>query len=92
MNTSTLLLCQSPAVSPEVLEADVQLEFLLDNLRFDFKSVSQSSFTYEPNPMLSPLNPHDPTEPYRYKLGSVILVEVSGHSLSPRLCAVLPCT
>uniref|UniRef100_A0A672SJI4 Plexin-B1 n=1 Tax=Sinocyclocheilus grahami TaxID=75366 RepID=A0A672SJI4_SINGR len=51
------------------------VEFLLDNLRFDFNSVSQSPFIYEPNPVLHPLNHRDPTKPYRYKPGSVISVE-----------------
>lgn len=80
VNTSSLLLCRSPAVSSEILEAEVQVEFLLDNLRFDFNSVTQSSFTYKPNPILQALNlpSRQPTEPYRYKPGSVIMVEVSG--------------
>ncbi|TVK90497.1 Plexin-B1 [Bagarius yarrelli] len=75
MNTSTLLLCRSPGVSAEMLESDVLVEFLLDNLRFDFNSVSKTPFTYEPNPTLTSLNHNDPTEPYRYKPGSVISVE-----------------
>ncbi|XP_053539634.1 plexin-B1 isoform X2 [Ictalurus punctatus] len=79
VNTSSLLLCRSPGISSEMLNADVQVEFLLDNLRFDFNSISQTSFTYEPNPTLYPLNRLHPTEPYRYKPGSVILLE--GHNL-----------
>ncbi|XP_026768647.3 plexin-B1 isoform X1 [Pangasianodon hypophthalmus] len=75
VNTSSLLLCRSPGVSSEMLEADMQVEFLLDNLRFDFNAITQSSFTYEPNPILYDLNRHNPNEPYRYKPGSVILVE-----------------
>ncbi|XP_058258521.1 plexin-B1 isoform X1 [Hemibagrus wyckioides] len=77
VNTSSLLLCRSPGVSSEVFESDVLLEFLLDNLRFNFNSVSKTSsvFTYEPNPTLTPLNHLNPTEPYRYKPGSVISVE-----------------
>ncbi|KAK3556960.1 hypothetical protein QTP70_022299, partial [Hemibagrus guttatus] len=77
VNNSSLLLCRSPGVSSEVLESDVLVEFLLDNLRFDFNSVNtlSSSFTYEPNPTLTHLNHLYPTEPYRYKPGSVISVE-----------------
>ncbi|XP_017553363.1 plexin-B1 isoform X1 [Pygocentrus nattereri] len=75
VNTSSLLLCRTPAVGPQVIGADIQVEFLLDNLRFDFSSISQSSFTYELNPTLHPLNHHDPSQPFRYKPGSVISVE-----------------
>lgn len=78
MKTSSLLLCRTPGVDPQVVGGHMQVEFLLDNLRFDFNSVSQSPFTYEPNPTLHPLNHGDPTKPYRYKPGSVISVEVSG--------------
>ncbi|XP_053354190.1 plexin-B1 isoform X1 [Clarias gariepinus] len=75
VNTSSLLLCHTPAVNPEMLEDDMQVEFLLDNLRFDFNKFSHTPFAYERNPVLHPLNNHDPSEPYRYKPGSVILVE-----------------
>ncbi|XP_076870268.1 plexin-B1 [Brachyhypopomus gauderio] len=78
VNTSSLLLCRTPAVSSQVIGAVVRVEFLLDNLRVDFNSVSQSPFTYEPNPTLHPLNYRDPSathQPFRYKPGSVISVE-----------------
>ncbi|CAM4623047.1 unnamed protein product [Leuciscus chuanchicus] len=75
VKTSSLLLCRTPGVDPQVVGGHMQVEFLLDNLRFDFNSVSQSPFTYEPNPTLHPLNHGDPTKPYRYKPGSVISVE-----------------
>ncbi|MBN3296556.1 PLXB1 protein, partial [Amia calva] len=35
----------------------------------------QSSFLYEVNPTLVPLNENDPSKPYRYKPGSIISVE-----------------
>ncbi|XP_066518969.1 plexin-B1 isoform X2 [Hoplias malabaricus] len=75
VNTSSLLLCRTPAVSLEVIGADIQVEFLLDNLRVDFNSVSQFPFTYEPNPSLHRLIRNDVTQPFRYKPGSVISVE-----------------
>ncbi len=78
MKTSSLLLCRTPGVDAQVVGGHMLVEFLLDNLHFDFNSVSQSPFTYEPNPTLHPLNHRDPTKPYRYKPGSVISVEVSG--------------
>lgn len=78
MKTSSLLLCRTPGVDAQVVGGHMLVEFLLDNLNFDFNSVSQSPFTYEPNPTLHLLNHRDPTKPYRYKPGSVISVEVSG--------------
>uniref|UniRef100_A0A9R1SP01 Plexin-B1 n=2 Tax=Cyprinus carpio TaxID=7962 RepID=A0A9R1SP01_CYPCA len=75
VKTSSLLLCRTPGVDAEVVGGPMLVEFLLDNLHFDFNSVSQSPFTYEPNPTLHPLNHRDPTKPYRYKPGSVISVE-----------------
>ncbi|ROL45294.1 Plexin-B1 [Anabarilius grahami] len=75
VKTSSLLLCRTPGVDPQLVGGHMQVEFLLDNLHFDFNSVSQSPFTYEPNPTLHPLNHRDPTKPYRYKPGSVISVE-----------------
>ncbi|RXN24922.1 plexin-B1-like isoform X1 [Labeo rohita] len=76
VKTASLLLCRTPGVDAQVVGGDLLVEFLLDNLSFDFNSVSQSPFTYEPNPTLHPLNHRDPTKPYRYKPGSVISVEV----------------
>ncbi|KAG9277058.1 plexin-B1 isoform X1 [Astyanax mexicanus] len=75
VNTSTLMLCRTPSVSPQVIGADIHVEFLLDNLRFNFNSVSQSPFIYEFNPTLHKLNRHDTDQPFRYKPGSVISVE-----------------
>uniref|UniRef100_A0A673HNW8 Plexin-B1 n=1 Tax=Sinocyclocheilus rhinocerous TaxID=307959 RepID=A0A673HNW8_9TELE len=75
VKTSSLLLCRTPGLDAKVVGGRMLVEFLLDNLRFDFNSVSQSPFIYEPNPILHPLNHRDPTKPYRYKPGSVISVE-----------------
>ncbi|KAJ8359263.1 hypothetical protein SKAU_G00157880 [Synaphobranchus kaupii] len=75
VNTTSLILCRTPAVEAHVRHAQVRVEFLLDNLRFDFDSVSRGSFSYELNPILHPLNQHDPSKPYRYKPGSIISVE-----------------
>ncbi|XP_062853474.1 plexin-B1 [Trichomycterus rosablanca] len=76
VNNSTSLLCYSPAVSPLVIGTKMKVEFLLDNVCIDFNSVSQSPFTYEPNPtLLSKNNSNDPNHLIRYKPGSVISVE-----------------
>uniref|UniRef100_A0A8C9RR81 Plexin-B1 n=1 Tax=Scleropages formosus TaxID=113540 RepID=A0A8C9RR81_SCLFO len=75
VNTSTLILCPTPTLEAEAHRARVQVEFLLDNLRFDFASVSPTAFSYEVNPTLHQLNHHDPSKPYRYKPGSIISVE-----------------
>ncbi|KAI1890455.1 hypothetical protein AGOR_G00153880 [Albula goreensis] len=75
VNTTSLILCRTPAVDAHVRHAQIRVEFLLDNLRFDFDSVSRSSFSYELNPILHPLNQHDPSKPYRYKPRSIISVE-----------------
>ncbi|KAJ8259065.1 hypothetical protein COCON_G00180770 [Conger conger] len=75
VNTSSLILCRTPGVEAHARHAQVRVEFLLDNLRFDFDSVSRSPFSYELNPILHPLNQHDPSKPYRYKPGSIISVE-----------------
>ncbi|XP_035380151.1 plexin-B1 isoform X2 [Electrophorus electricus] len=78
VNTTSLLLCRTPAVSSQVIGAVTRVKFLLDNLHIHFNTVSQSPFTYEPNPTLHPLNYRDPSaihQPFRYKPGSVISVE-----------------
>ncbi|XP_064155431.1 plexin-B1 isoform X2 [Anguilla rostrata] len=75
VNTTSLILCRTPAVEVAARHARVQVEFLLDNLRFDFASVSQSEFSYETNPVLHPLNHNDPSKPYRHKPGSIISVK-----------------
>lgn len=56
----------------------VTVEFLLDNLRFDFSSLNSEPFSYERNPTLQPLNQQDPLKAYRYNPGSFIQLEVRG--------------
>lgn len=80
VNSSTLILCPTPEVGPEALRAAVSVLFLLDNLHFEFETVSGSPFSYEPNPVLHSLNQHDPSKPFRHKPGSIISVEVSPFS------------
>ncbi|XP_030623634.1 plexin-B1 [Chanos chanos] len=75
VNSSSLILCPTPAVGQEAQHATVRVDFLLDNLLFNFETVSGSSFSYEPNPVLHPLNQQDPSKPYRHKPGSIISVE-----------------
>ncbi|KAM6979965.1 plexin-B1 [Aplochiton taeniatus] len=75
VNSSSLILCRSPAVEPSVWGAQVAVEFLLDNLRFDFAAVNAQGFVYEPNPVLYPLNQQEPLKPYRYNPGSFIQLE-----------------
>lgn len=77
VNSSTLILCPTPEVGPEALRAAVSVLFLLDNLHFEFETVSGSPFSYEPNPVLHSLNQHDPSKPFRHKPGSIISVEVN---------------
>lgn len=76
VNSSSLMLCRSPMVDSSVLKLKVTVEFLLDNLRFDFSSLNPQSFSYEPNPVLQPLNQQDPLKVYRYNPGSFIQLEV----------------
>ncbi|KAM9444937.1 plexin-B1 [Clarias gariepinus] len=75
INNSTLLLCPTPALGPEARYATVTVHFLLDNLRFNFKAVTNKTFTYELNPILYPVNQGDHSKPYRHKAGSIISVE-----------------
>uniref|UniRef100_A0A3Q3WDB9 Plexin-B1 n=1 Tax=Mola mola TaxID=94237 RepID=A0A3Q3WDB9_MOLML len=75
VNSSSLMLCRSPMVDSSVLKLKVTVEFLLDNLRFDFSSLNPQSFSYEPNPVLQPLNQQDPLKVYRYNPGSFIQLE-----------------
>uniref|UniRef100_A0A3Q1CL05 Plexin-B1 n=1 Tax=Amphiprion ocellaris TaxID=80972 RepID=A0A3Q1CL05_AMPOC len=79
MNSSSLILCPTPAVGPEARRARVKVHFLLDSLHFDFSTVGNEAFSYEPNPKLYPLNQNDPSKPYHHKPGSIISVE--GESL-----------
>ncbi|KAM4721609.1 plexin-B1 [Rhinophrynus dorsalis] len=75
INSSFLLLCKTPAIKPLHWNAKVDVEFILDNLHFDFNVINSASFTYEPDPVLKELNAEDPVKPYRHKPGSVISVE-----------------
>lgn len=76
VNSSTLILCRSPMVDSSISRSKVTVEFLMDNLRFDFSSLNPQSFTYEPNPVLRRLNQQDPMKAYRYNPGSFIQLEV----------------
>uniref|UniRef100_A0A4W5LW78 Plexin-B1 n=1 Tax=Hucho hucho TaxID=62062 RepID=A0A4W5LW78_9TELE len=73
--SSSLMLCPTPAVGTEAHHARVKVDFLLDNLHFDFNSVGSGAFSYELNPRLYPLNQNDPSKPYHHKPGSIISVE-----------------
>uniref|UniRef100_A0A8C0JAX5 Plexin B1 n=1 Tax=Chelonoidis abingdonii TaxID=106734 RepID=A0A8C0JAX5_CHEAB len=75
INSSYLILCKTPAINLLLRIVQVKLEFILDNLSFDFKSLHPTPFSYEVNPILKPLNAEDPAKPYRHKPGSVISVE-----------------
>uniref|UniRef100_H3CH74 Plexin B1 n=1 Tax=Tetraodon nigroviridis TaxID=99883 RepID=H3CH74_TETNG len=72
---SVRMLCRSPSVDSSAMGSKVTVESLLDNLRFDFSSLSPQPFTYEPNPNLRPLNQQDPLKAYRYNPGSFIQLE-----------------
>ncbi|XP_013875321.1 plexin-B1 isoform X2 [Austrofundulus limnaeus] len=75
VNSSFLILCPTPAVGPEARGARVKVHFMLDSLRFDFSTVSNEAFSYEPNPKLYKLNKNDSSKPYHHKPGSIISVE-----------------
>ncbi|XP_053724193.1 plexin-B1 [Synchiropus splendidus] len=75
VKSSSLILCRSPVVDSSVWGSTVTVEFLLDNLRFDFNSVNAHTFSYEPNPVLRPLNQQNLLKPYRYNPGSFIQLE-----------------
>ncbi|XP_053705900.1 plexin-B1-like isoform X1 [Synchiropus splendidus] len=75
VNSSTLILCPTPAVASEAKRARVKVHFLLDSLHFDFHTVANEAFSYEPNPKLFSLNRNDPSKPYHHKPGSIISVE-----------------
>lgn len=77
MNSSTLIQCRSPTVDTSVFQSRVTVEFLLDNLRFDFSDLNPQAFGYELNPVLRRLNQQDPLKAYRYNPGSFIQLEVS---------------
>lgn len=83
VNSSRLIACRSPAL-PGLSEVPlVQVEFILDNLVFNFATLSPTPFSYEADPSLRPLNPEDPTTPFRHKPGSVFSVEVPGPQTLP---------
>ncbi|KAM3871824.1 plexin-B1 [Diretmus argenteus] len=75
VSSSSLILCPTPEVGPEARRARVKVHFLLDSLHFDFSAVGSEAFSYEPNPVLYPLNQNDPSTPYHHKPGSIISVE-----------------
>ncbi|KAM8929898.1 plexin-B1 [Pelodytes ibericus] len=75
INSSTLLLCKTPAINPLRCNSRIDMEFILDNLHFNFTAINSVPFTYEPDPVLNQLNSEDPAKPYRHKPGSVISVE-----------------
>uniref|UniRef100_A0A8C3V3A6 Plexin-B1 n=1 Tax=Catharus ustulatus TaxID=91951 RepID=A0A8C3V3A6_CATUS len=75
VNSSYLILCKTPAINLLLRTVRIKLEFILDNLSFDFNSLHPMPFSYEVNPILKPLNAEDPAKPYRHKPGSVISVE-----------------
>ncbi|KAK2821006.1 hypothetical protein Q5P01_023965 [Channa striata] len=75
VNSSSLILCRSPMVDSSVLGSKILVEFLLDNLRFDFSVLNPQPFSYEPNPVLRRLNQQDPLKAYRYNPGSFIQLE-----------------
>lgn len=88
VNSSRLLVCRTPALPSLPDDPWVQVEFVLDNLVFDFATLNPAPFSYEVNPTLQPLNPEDPTAPFRHKPGSVLSVEVR-RLLVPLCWAVL---
>ncbi|XP_029456975.1 plexin-B1 isoform X2 [Rhinatrema bivittatum] len=75
VNSSYLILCKTPAINLLLHSAQITVEFILDNLHFDFNTLSPIPFSYEVNPLLKQLNAEDPAKPYRHKPGSVISVE-----------------
>ncbi|XP_036189564.1 plexin-B1 isoform X2 [Myotis myotis] len=75
VNSSQLFTCRAPALPAPPQDRWVRVEFILDNLVFDFASLSPTPFSYEADPTLRPLNPEDPTAPFRHKPGSVLSVE-----------------
>ncbi|XP_063147479.1 plexin-B1 [Candoia aspera] len=75
VNSSNLILCKTPAIKPLSHSIQVKLEFVLDNLSFDFNAFHPTGFSYEVDPFLKPLNTEDLTKPYRHKPGSIISVE-----------------
>ncbi|XP_021107976.1 plexin-B3 isoform X4 [Heterocephalus glaber] len=80
VNSSSLLLCRSPAV-PDGAHPK-RVFFALDNVHVDFASASGGQgFQYQPNPHLAPLSREGPSRPYRLKPGHVLDVEGKGLNL-----------
>uniref|UniRef100_G1RSY4 Plexin B3 n=1 Tax=Nomascus leucogenys TaxID=61853 RepID=G1RSY4_NOMLE len=80
VNSSSLLLCRSPAV-PDTARPQ-RVFFTLDNVQVDFASASGGQgFLYQPNPRLAPLSREGPARPYRLKPGHVLDVEGEGLNL-----------
>ncbi|XP_073916105.1 plexin-B1 isoform X1 [Castor canadensis] len=75
VNSSQLIVCRTPALPGLPEDSWVQVEFILDNLVFNFATLSPTPFSYEADPTLQPLNPEDPMTPFRHKPGSVFSVE-----------------
>ncbi|XP_042092202.1 plexin-B1 isoform X1 [Ovis aries] len=75
VNSSQLITCRTPALPGLPEDPWVRVEFILDNLVFDFATLNPTPFSYEPDPTLQPLNPEDPSAPFRHKPGSVLSVE-----------------
>uniref|UniRef100_A0A1A8UH63 Plexin-B1 n=1 Tax=Nothobranchius furzeri TaxID=105023 RepID=A0A1A8UH63_NOTFU len=75
VNSSSLVLCRSPMVNSSLLGSKVTVQVVLDNLCFDFSSFSSQTFSYEPNPVLQPLNKKEPLKVYHYNPGSFIQLE-----------------
>lgn len=75
VNSSHLLMCRTPALPGPPWDSGVQVEFILDNMVFDFAALSPTPFSYEADPTLRSLNPEDPSTPFRHKPGSVFSVE-----------------
>nr|KAF6420994.1 plexin B1 [Molossus molossus] len=75
VKSSQLITCRTPALPGLPQDPWVRVEFILDNLVFDFAALNPTPFSYEADPTLQPLNPEDPTTPFRHKPGSVLSVE-----------------
>ncbi|XP_054991158.1 plexin-B1 isoform X1 [Sorex araneus] len=75
VDSPQLITCRTPALPSLPEEPGVRVEFILDNLVFDFATLNPTPFSYEADPTLQPLNPEDPTVPFRHKPGSVLSVE-----------------
>ncbi|KAM5221781.1 LOW QUALITY PROTEIN: plexin-B3 [Ctenodactylus gundi] len=80
VNSSSLLLCRSPAV-PDGAHLK-RVFFALDNVHVDFASANGGQgFVYQPNPRMAPLSREGLTHPYRLKPGHVLDVEGEGLNL-----------